>query len=89
MPGWGEGLPCYVQDESTLRTGSRKDDIRDDSTDEQLQAEFERLTEARFEKVLVECDTSALEIEARDARGEADVGNHPDSLVRSKPILLS
>jgi nucleotide-binding universal stress UspA family protein len=63
----------HVQDESTLRTAVKEGLLLEDSTDEQLQAEVDRLTEERLAKLVGGCDTSSIEIARLVRRGEADV----------------
>jgi nucleotide-binding universal stress UspA family protein len=63
----------HVQDESTLRTAIKEGLLHGDSTDEQLQVDVDRLTEARFTTLLGEHAASAIEIAHLVRRGEADV----------------
>lgn len=63
----------HIQDESTLRIAVKEGLLREDSTDEQLQAEVDRLTKERFESLFINCDVSAINIEHLTRRGEADV----------------
>jgi len=63
----------HIQDESTLRIAVKEGLLREDSTDELLQAEVDRLTQERFESLLISCDVSAIGLEHLTRRGEADV----------------
>jgi nucleotide-binding universal stress UspA family protein len=63
----------HVHDESTVRIALREGLLREDSTDEALRAEIDRLTERRFAALLAAADTSGLDIEHVSRRGDSDV----------------
>jgi len=63
----------HVQNESTLRMAIKEGLLRDDSTDEELQAEIGRLIEERCSKVLAGCEIPGGPIEHLSRRGEPDV----------------
>lgn len=62
----------HVRDESNLRIAIREGLLDAESTDEQLQAAVERLTEDRFSKLFADFDRSQVEIEHLSRRGDSD-----------------
>nr|AUN36950.1 universal stress protein [uncultured bacterium] len=62
----------HVQDESTLRIAIKEDLLGQCSTDEEVQAAVERLTEERFSKLLSSADISKVAIEHTSRRGDSD-----------------
>jgi nucleotide-binding universal stress UspA family protein len=62
----------HVQDETTLRTAVKEGLLREDSTDEMLEAEVARLTEQRFEQMLSGHDLSGVHVERVTRRGEGE-----------------
>ena len=62
----------HVQDESTLRIAIKEDLLGQCSTDEELQAAVERLTEERLSKLLSSVDISKVAIEHTSRRGDSD-----------------
>ena len=63
----------HVQNESTLRMAIREGLLRDDSTDEELQAEIGRLIEERCSKILAGCEIPGVPIEHLSRQGEPEV----------------
>ena len=62
----------HVQDESALRIAIKEGLLGQCSTDEELQAAVERLTEERFSKMLSSVDISKVAIEHMSRRGDSD-----------------
>ena len=62
----------HVRDESVLRIAIREGLLDASSTDEQLQAAVERLTEERFSVLLTDSCASDLQIEHVSKRGDAE-----------------
>ncbi len=62
----------HVQDESTLRIAIKEELLGQCSTDEELQAAVERLTEERSSKMFSSVDISKVAIEHITRRGDSD-----------------
>ncbi|HVG21030.1 MAG TPA: universal stress protein [Blastocatellia bacterium] len=62
----------HVRDESNLRIAIKEGLLDAESTDEQLQAAVERLTEDRFSKLFAGVDRSQVEIGHLSRRGDSD-----------------
>ncbi len=62
----------HVQDESALRIAIKEGLLSQCSTDEELQAAVERLTEERFSKIFSSIDISKIAIEHTSRRGDSD-----------------
>ncbi|HEX8090078.1 MAG TPA: universal stress protein [Blastocatellia bacterium] len=62
----------HVRDESNLRIAIKEGLLDAGSTDEQLQAAVERLTQDRFSKLLAGVDRSQIELEYLSRRGDSD-----------------
>src|SRR5215217_3601407 len=62
----------HVRDESNLRIAIREGLLEAGSTDEQLQAAVERLTEERFSKLIAGVDVSQVRIKRLSRRGDSD-----------------
>jgi nucleotide-binding universal stress UspA family protein len=62
----------HVRDESNLRIAIKEGLLEAESTDEQLQAAVEQLTQERFSKLISGVDRSQVEIEHVSRRGDSD-----------------
>lgn len=62
----------HVQDESTLRIAIKEELFGQCSTDEEVQAAVEHLTEERFSKMLSSADGSKVAIQHLSRRGDSD-----------------
>ena len=62
----------HVQDESTLRIAIKEGLLGQCSTDEEVQAAVEHLTEERFSKMLSSVDGSKVAIQHLSRRGDSD-----------------
>ena len=60
----------HVQDESTLRTAVKEGLLSRESSDEELQAQVEQLTEMRFSKMLAGLSLSEVTIKHLSRRGD-------------------
>jgi len=60
----------HVQDESVLRTAVKEGLVKQDSTDEELQAEVNQLIEMRFSEMLAGVAPADVPIETCSRRGE-------------------
>jgi nucleotide-binding universal stress UspA family protein len=63
----------HVHDESTLRIAIKEGLLHADSTDEELGAAVEKLTEERFQKMMAGLDLSQINVEHTTRRGDPKV----------------
>src|SRR5215208_4104185 len=62
----------HIRDESNLRIAIREGLLEAESTDEQLHAAVEKLTEERFSNLIAGVDRSQVKIEYLSRRGDSD-----------------